>query len=619
MTVRLRTIPDRLRCGPRSSYRPWSPIAGAIILLLTTQVLAEQVVVFRDSEDLILDGAAEDVDSYSPATAVNSLDQAVLVWSDTQAGAVDTLMGVFSRNLDGLSDIVFVNELFQDTTTRSPRVATGSDNGFTIAWSDNRSTEGLFDVFLTRISNDANKLFKDIRVNEAFNDTNVETPDVALIGDGLTCVCWVDNRQNLRDVYARRFWESGAPVDARDFVVNPGYDDTDAIHPRVSGDTAGTAVIVWSDNRLQIHGPPTDSRSDIFARILPRSAIPNDTGDWPGPDREIQVTNVDLGTDDALDPDIAGNGYGLYVVAWRNQPSDGRDQHIYAAVITSSGQRLTEEFQVDLAPSPASTADPAVTFLGHDIFLISWYDEREGGLVIGRIYDAAIQQFVNDEFVITEQVGPVAGPAAASFSDRAFVTAWGYGESGTQDVLGNVHLWDLLGDLNVDARVAAHDLYWFATRWQPRTTSSTAADLDVDGYVDGRDIRILRGEFRTNLADRQPLTFSVKSLTKSPVHRKISTMNVKRARRSSEKPRREDRTKPARVLTTATPIIPGGQTPPASYEKPRSYKPVRVRSPRPTLHRTMNGQPSGAVQNHEGQQRNQTPRKGLLFFAGKWR
>jgi hypothetical protein len=432
-------------------------------------------------------------------------------------------------------------------------------------------------------------------------------------------VCWVDDRANLRDVYARRFRENGTPIDGRDFAVNPRFPDVDATHPRVSGDAEGTAVIVWSDNRLLIPGPPQDSRSDIFARILPRSVITKEEGDWPGPEYEIQISNDDRGTDDAVDPAIAGNGHGLYVVSWRNQTSQGQDQHIYASVITSSGERLTDEFQVDLAPSPASMANPAVTFLGHDVFLITWYDEREGGLILGQMYDAATNQFVSIEFVVTELASPVSVASAASFSDRAFVTAWDHGQSGDRDVLGNVHFWDLLGDLNVDGRVSAHDVYWLAAGWQPKTKSSAAADLDANGFVDAGDIRILHQELRTNLADRQPLTFSVTSLAKSIVSRGASAMNARPVRSSSERPERGDRTKPRREPVMLTPTVPEGQTLLVNQEDFRLEKPVQVRSPWPSLNQAMNSEASETVQNDEREQRNQTPQKGMLFFGGKWR
>jgi hypothetical protein len=598
----------------------WAVLVPVTFLLFAVQVSSEEVLLFQDSEDMILDGAPEDVDSFAPAVAMNGLDQAGLVWSDNQAGEIDTLLGIFDRNLDAVSDIVIVNELFQETTTRSPRVSPGSDEAFTMVWSDNRSVEQLFDVFLTRIDNEEDKLFTDVRVNEAYNNTNVETPDVASIGDGLICICWVDNRQSLRDVYARRFQENGSAVDARDYIVNPAYDETNATHPRVSGDAEGTAVIVWSDDRLLITGPPTDTRSDIFARVLPVSGITDNEGEWPGLEREIRVSNDDRGTDDALDPDIAGNGHGLYVVAWRNQTSDGRDRHIYAAVITSSGDRLTGEFQVDLAPSPASTADPAVTFLGYDLFLISWRDEREDGLVVGQIYDAAVDWFVSDEFVITDLVGPVAQPTAGSFSDRAFVTAWVNGQTGAQDVLGNVFFWDLLGDLNVDVAVSVPDLYNFASYWQPETVGSTAADLDADGFVDAKDVRTLGREFRTNLADRAPLSFSAKSAAKSAgIHRKISVMNTRRTAAVTTKTRRGDRTKPRRDASFTAPASIDGKTPAGSVGNALLPEPVRARSPRPGTDKPMNDTPFGVVQNDGGQRGNQTSERGMLFLGGIWR
>ncbi|MFH1737427.1 MAG: hypothetical protein ABIH23_00365 [bacterium] len=594
---------------------------AAAFLLPAASVSAEEILVFRDSDDLVIDGAIPDVDSYSPVVAVNGLDEAAVVWSDDQAGVVDTLMGLFSRDLTSLSDVVYVNDLFENTTTCEPRVVQGAENTFVITWSDNRSLEGLYDVYITCMNNNMEKLFAtDIRVNEAYTNTNVETPGVTSIGDGLIAVCWVDNRQNVRDVYMRRFRKDGTAIDGRDFVVNPLYDDTNAAHPRISGDIDGTAVIVWSDDRLLVPGSPQDARNDIFARILPRSAASKSLGDWPGSDFEIQISDNDDGTDDAVEPAIAGNGYGLYVVAWTNQTSDGLDKHIHAAVITSSGERLTNEFQVDLAPSPAFTSDPAVIFLKHDVFLISWYDEREGGIIVGQLYDAAINQLVSPELVLTDLVDPVGRPASAPFSDRAFITTWPIGQSGDRDVLANVHFWDLLADLNVDARVSAIDLFRFAMGWQPKTMSDTAADFDVDGFVDKNDVRILHQSFRTNLADRQPLTFSAVSSGKITGKEKSFVVNAKSIRAYCQKARRGDQTKLRRDPIFMAVSLSGDVKSTADEEDLRLEKVIPVRSPEPSGLRIESAQRLRTPRSQAQFNQTRTPtKKGLFFFNGEWR
>jgi len=601
-----------LKYPPDPSRRPnpyYCAVLIALILLYAVYASAEEVLVFRDTEDVVLDGAENGVDSYAPSVAVNAQNQAALVWSDNQAGVVDTLMGLFSRNLESQSDIVYVNDLFEDTTTRHPRISAGIDESFTIVWSDNRSEAGLYDVYFTRINTAMEKLFEeDIRVNKPFDDTNVETPDLASFGEGIVCFCWTDNRQTVRDVYARRFTEEGEAIDARDFVVNPLIEGTNSVHPRVSGDLEGTAVIVWSDDRLYIPGPPEDARSDIFFRILPRNAIPNEEGGWPGLEEDIQVSEADEGTDDAVTPAIAGNGHGLYLVAWCNQSSDARDKHIYAATITSSGKRLTGEFQVDLAPYPARAMDPSVTFLGYDVFLISWYDGSEDSVLIGRIYDAALTQFVSAEFVISEFADPTAVLLAASFSDRAFLTTWADQERDDWDVLGNVHFWDLLGDLNVDIQVSSRDLFRFAGNWQPKTEVTTAADFNVDGFVDAADVRILRKEYRTNLADREPLNFSVTSTSKRSREHKLSSMSFEPRRQGLRQPRIDSRVKPRRKPVT---IWPEGFDLQNATRDHRLDTPQRVRSPE-------RGGPIGDLAADDRVEDKQ-PARGLLFFRGKWR
>ncbi len=586
------------------------------IIMLGSPIMAQETLIFQDLDTVILDAADAGVDSYSPAVAVNVYDEAVVVWNDDQAGPVDTLACIFSRGFESLTDVVYVNDLYEDTITRDPRAAAGTNDNFLFVWADNRSVEGLYDVFFAGINYQAGNLFdKNVPVNKPYNNTNVEIPDIASLGDGQVAICWIDDRHALKDVYARRFKEDGTAVDSRDFIVNPLYTDTNVSHPRISGDLQGNAMIAWSDDRLLIPGQPADYRNDIFARVLPRSAVSNAQGEWPGPQHEIMVSNNDTGTDDAVDPDIDGNHHGLYLVAWVNRTANGSDSHIYAAVITASSERLTEEFQVDLAPSPAMVADPAVTFLGYDIFLVTWYDSREGGIFAGQMYDAASNSYIGPEFIVTDLVAQGDRPAGAMFSDRAFATVWANGATGDRDVLGTAHIWDLLGDLTVDVRVNANDLYRFSLNWGPRIPKETAADFNVDSYVNAADIRVLREVFRTNLADREPMAFSsavigktvgVTSGGKSP-----QVIDEKSARVLGFKPRRSTaRQAVAELSKSATDEV---------SENNVLETAQIVRSPRPALTREMETRSLPRQKDANLHQPRISEPKGLFFFNGKWR
>ena len=586
------------------------------VLLSGSPIMAQQTLIFQDLDTVILDGADAGVDSYSPAVAVNGLDEAAVVWSDDESGPIDTLTCIFSRGLESLTDVVYVNDLYQDTNTKDPRVAAGKNNAFFFVWADNRSLEGLYDVYFSGINDQAINLFnKNILVNKTYENTNVEIPDITSLGNGIVAICWMDDRHQLKDIYARRFKEDGTPVDSRDFIVNPAYVDTNVSHPRVAGDLQGNAVIVWSDDRLVIPGQTTDYRNDIFARVLPRSAVSNAQGGWPGPQHEIMVSNSDNGSDDAVDPDIDGNNHGLYLVAWVNRTANKNDSHIYAAAITASGERLTDEFQVDLAPSPAVVADPAVTFLGYDIFLITWYDGREGGIFAGQMYDAASGLYIGPEFIVTDLVAQGDRPAGAMFSDRAFTTVWANGETGDRDVLGTAHIWDLLGDLTLDVRVNSNDLYRFALKWGPHVPKETAADFNVDGYVNGADIRVLREVFRSNLADRQPMTFSSALLSKTVGQvsggKRLQIIDEKPARILDCKPRRSA----ARQATAEL-----SKSAMEEFSESNVLETAQiVRSPQPALTRGMETKPLPRQSSTGLHQPRISEPKGLFFFNGKWR
>lgn len=354
----------------------------------------------------------------SPDVSWDGADRFAFVASDNELGFQDILLRTFEADAGLISEPVTVNETFQDTRANDPSIEIDAQGARLAAWSDNRRLDKQDGVFLTAVAPGGGRLFdEDIWVNEAFEDTDAVMPAFDLSPQGEAVVVWRDDRFFDNSIFARRFdWDGDALTssDDIDILVNLPFEDTQADSPDVALGDDGRIVAVWHDDRIRVNERP---RNDIYARFFKMKTEVNADGALPEANKEVRVSLDDDVFDQATDPSIAFSA-GYFLVVWVNENPDTRQRNIHGAVLEDNADIRMSEFVIDLGEETARATAPSVTVWDDGVFYITWFDEATGE-VFGEFYDAIQNAYLSDPIVLLNGVEGVERSAAAAGGRRA--------------------------------------------------------------------------------------------------------------------------------------------------------------------------------------------------------
>jgi hypothetical protein len=187
-------------------------------------------------------------------------------------------------------------------------------------------------------------------------------PAMAVDSSGNHIVVWISTPQDdgIAGIYARRFDPSGIPA-IEEFQVNTYWGPHD--HPDVAMGSLGNFVVV-SEN-YWIEGPVS---SAVIARVFDLS------GESLGP--EFMVNQR---TDDFQGAPVVGiDSLGRFVVAWQSWGQDGDGFGIYARLFDSLGNPLGTEFRVNTYIS-GDQIQPAVAMEETGEFVVVWTSSAQDG------------------------------------------------------------------------------------------------------------------------------------------------------------------------------------------------------------------------------------------------
>lgn len=230
---------------------------------------------------------------------------------------------------------------------------------------------------------------------------------------------------------------SGSPAPLSSFRVNSiGAGDQE--HPQVSLLNSGGAVFVWQG------GPQGFQR--IYARFLSAGNL------WQGGDMQVNTFSNTC----QINPVVATLANGNVAVAWAsfNQAAPTSLQDVYATLLSPTGQKLTNDFQVNQFVS-YNQRNPAIAALSDGRFVLVWVSEQQTSLdaprdttglngtasvdVYARIFTAAGAPAGN-EFRVNTGTNICSSPHVAAAPGGAFMVAWG-----ERDRLGSTDGWDIWG------------------------------------------------------------------------------------------------------------------------------------------------------------------------------
>ncbi len=418
---------------PTVETTPTAPPASGIDI--TTEVIYE------------ISPPDDELEASEPSVAHDRSTIYSVVAEDQITGFPDIVLRDVDTESDVVTEPVVVNEGFEDTETQQPDISIDFAGTRHVVWSDNRSIEKLYSIFLTQLDSFGERLVEqDFEVNILFEETNANEPASSVKDNGDLVVGWKDDRNFLVDMFIRRLRWTGVNIDTRgeeDFQVNIPFQNTNVFHPEVIMDELGNIVAVWSDDRILIDG--TTKRRDVYARFFDFDTSLDENGLLPESESipEIRMSASDNVLDHALLPKIA-QANGRVLVVWQNEDPSTGTFSIHGAVATIEGEMLVNEFMIDDETTTRSNA-PAVTHLEGDWFMISWHDERAEQIYL-RIYDLANNLFLTEPVSIVESVIGLGKTGIAAGIENEFLSVWDSLSAEWRDVFGVSGHWSDMTD-----------------------------------------------------------------------------------------------------------------------------------------------------------------------------
>ncbi len=258
-----------------------------------------------------------------------------------------------------------VNNLIcsQPYDQQDPKIASDSKGGAIITWLDFRMDASMTagDIYVQRIDRDGMvkwTLDGPVVCNETTDQT---APVITEDGVGGAIIVWVDKRGGTKDIYAQRVDSNGTMLWTANGVAacaKAGSQD----NPRVLGDGANGALIVWEDDSTALGTP------DLFMQHI------NASGSilWGGGGYRICAA---LGAQ--INPKMVTDGSGGAILTWQDK-RNGSDYDIYTQRVNASGIPQWTNGGLALCQFAGTQSNPKIVsdFAGGAI--ISWQDKRSG-------------------------------------------------------------------------------------------------------------------------------------------------------------------------------------------------------------------------------------------------
>ncbi len=302
-------------------------------------------------------------------------------------------------------------------------LASDDNGGVYIGWRDQFS--GDPDIYVQRLDGSGAPLWPidGLPVCTAAGDQDW----VALEADGTggVFVAWDDERASSFDnnIYAQRLDGSGTALWTADGIAVCTATNNQTV-PRITGDRAGGALLVWLDYR-------TSSSYDLYAQRIDQ---------WGFLLWEENGVAVGAATSNQLDPVLLADGNGGMFVAWEDD-RPGTDYDVYAQHIDFHGRRAGAAWSVDPGENnPACLA----TYYQHEAEAVSdgeggviaiWRDIRDfttSEVYVQRMDSRGSQLWTMDGVLVTTGSGGKFDSVLASDGQGGALIAWKDGRSGIE-------------------------------------------------------------------------------------------------------------------------------------------------------------------------------------------
>jgi len=304
-------------------------------------------------------------DQYGPSIAMDNDGDFVITWRSDKDG--DGYFIFAQRfNTTGMAQ----GPEFQVNSTPAakrwtPAVAMDSDGDFVITWVGESGYSG---IYAQRFNAQGETQGAELQVNTL--EYSQSSPSIAMDSDGDFVITWTRfvslQDDTLEEIYAQRYNAAGV-AQGSEFKVNT-YTRWTQDQPSVAMDSDGDFVIAWHDGYYSSYYGSALVPFEIYAQRY------NTQGKALG--EHFQVST--LTTVNHVNPSVAMDNDGDFVIAWGNGRFYSGVADIYARRYNATGQALDVEFQVNSHITNAQF-NPSISMTSEDNFVIAWESLQQDG------------------------------------------------------------------------------------------------------------------------------------------------------------------------------------------------------------------------------------------------
>ncbi|ASG24922.1 calcium-binding protein [Nitrospirillum viridazoti] len=432
-------------------------------------------------------------------------------WDGT--GTYDILLRRYNASGTLVGGTVRVDSVTTDTQLQ-PKVVAMPDGGYLVTWASNNEDGSGYGVYAQRYDANGTRIGGEFRLNDT-TDGNQYQANLDVRADGSVVVVWASQTATGYDIMtktlaatppaaggrtlllgmqqsvaARALIDMGAQYASvyqfQDMSADPagGYFTLNGVVQAAGSVITVTAAQLrglrfvagtgQGDNTVAVRiGDGKDYSGWAYSTVTVTAASGNYT---PGPESVVNsYTDGDQTT-----PSVTFLTDGSYVVTWTSAGQDGDGAGIYGQRFAADGQKLGDEFRVNLLTAGAQ-GKPVVVGLADGGFQIIW--QQTGGALAGRRYDSN-GNAVGDPITMGGMLNSV-DVAATLLTNGNVVVTWSSGGL-TYGQLFNDNGMALTGAFRVDGFLASSDVE--RTSVTPLANGTFIVAYDVVNGAAGRDI-----------------------------------------------------------------------------------------------------------------------------------
>jgi hypothetical protein len=255
----------------------------------------------------------------------------------------------------------FVVNTFTTNVQQNPAIAMDSDGDFVVTWVSNEQDGSNYGIFAQRYDNTGMPQGATFMVNT--HTTNTQSrPAIAMDSAGDFVVTWSSNFQDgsYYGIYAQRYDAAGTPQGA-EFRVNT-YTTSFQILPAIAMDNNGNFIVTWNST-----GPGGEG-NDIYAQRYYAAGTPQ------GAEFRVNAYSTSIQNFSAVGMDSDGD----FVVTWVSYGQDGQLYGIYGQRYDNAGSPQGAEFKVNTFTS-ISQLNPVIAMESAGDFVVAWESQNQDG------------------------------------------------------------------------------------------------------------------------------------------------------------------------------------------------------------------------------------------------